>query len=223
MDAKGKVQDALRKALKDGTFTLPEPFAAQLPQVKEVLRKLAGQAGNQERRRAQSRSRPGRRFCTARSSRRSGTASSTRRPTACSSTTRSLIDDLRQGDRRRRRRSPRRACNGAKPISRSARPAWRRRRRRSPPRSCIEEADIELPDLLTDLQDKTQLTRRSLVAHLDRKRAARRLQAEPASSSSSWPPNRSTAPSGWRWWTASSTSASATRTTTPRSSSSRRS
>ena len=27
----------------------------------------------------------------------------------------------------------------------------------------IEETDIELPDLLTDLQDKTQLTRRSLV------------------------------------------------------------
>jgi type III restriction enzyme len=27
----------------------------------------------------------------------------------------------------------------------------------------IEESDIELPDLLTDLQDKTQLTRRSLV------------------------------------------------------------
>ena len=42
LDAKGKVQDALRKALKDGTLALPEPFAAQLPQVKEMLRKLAG-------------------------------------------------------------------------------------------------------------------------------------------------------------------------------------
>jgi len=28
---------------------------------------------------------------------------------------------------------------------------------------CYEENDIELPDLLTDLQDKTQITRRSLV------------------------------------------------------------
>ena len=42
VDAQGKVQDALRKALKDGTLTLPEPFAAQLPQMQEILRKLAG-------------------------------------------------------------------------------------------------------------------------------------------------------------------------------------
>ena len=42
VNAHGKVQDKLRKALKNGTLTLPEPFAAQLPQVKEILRKLAG-------------------------------------------------------------------------------------------------------------------------------------------------------------------------------------
>lgn len=42
VNAQGKVQDALRTALKSGTLTLPEPFAAQLPQVKEILRKLAG-------------------------------------------------------------------------------------------------------------------------------------------------------------------------------------
>lgn len=38
----GKVQDTLRTALKDGTLVLPEPFTAQLPQVTEILRKLAG-------------------------------------------------------------------------------------------------------------------------------------------------------------------------------------
>ena len=42
VNAQGKVQDALRIALKNGTLTLPEPFTAQLPQVKEILRKLAG-------------------------------------------------------------------------------------------------------------------------------------------------------------------------------------
>ena len=42
VDAKGKVQDALRKALKDGTVKLPDAFTAQLPQVNEILRKLAG-------------------------------------------------------------------------------------------------------------------------------------------------------------------------------------
>ena len=41
-DDKGKVQDSLRKALKDGTLTLPDEFKPQLPQVKEVLRKLSG-------------------------------------------------------------------------------------------------------------------------------------------------------------------------------------
>lgn len=42
VDDKGRVQDTLRVALKDGTLTLPEAFTEQLPQVKEVLRKLAG-------------------------------------------------------------------------------------------------------------------------------------------------------------------------------------
>ena len=39
---RARCRTRLRKALKDGTLQLPEPFQAQLPQVKEVLRKLAG-------------------------------------------------------------------------------------------------------------------------------------------------------------------------------------
>jgi type III restriction enzyme len=42
LDARGKVQDHLRKALQEGTLQLPEQFETQLTQVKEVLRKLAG-------------------------------------------------------------------------------------------------------------------------------------------------------------------------------------
>lgn len=42
VDAKGKVQDHLRKALKEGTLELPDPFKSHLQQVKDVLRKLAG-------------------------------------------------------------------------------------------------------------------------------------------------------------------------------------
>jgi type III restriction enzyme len=42
LDAKGKVQDALRAALKAGTLPLPEAFEAQRPQVQEILGKLAG-------------------------------------------------------------------------------------------------------------------------------------------------------------------------------------
>ena len=61
------------------------------------------------------------------------------------------------------RPSPRPACRFAKPIWPSAEAAfWRTETAVAAPIT-IEETDIELPDLLTDLQDKTQLTRRSLV------------------------------------------------------------
>jgi type III restriction enzyme len=36
--------------------------------------------------------------------------------------------------------------------------------REGAPTVVLDEGDIELPDLLTDLQDRTQLTRRSIVA-----------------------------------------------------------
>ncbi|MBK9148873.1 MAG: DEAD/DEAH box helicase family protein [Flavobacteriales bacterium] len=42
IDSKGKVQDSLREVLKNNTLTLPEDYEEQLPAVKEVLRKLAG-------------------------------------------------------------------------------------------------------------------------------------------------------------------------------------
>lgn len=42
IDHKGKVQDKLRTALKDGSFELPNEFKDQELQVKEILRKLAG-------------------------------------------------------------------------------------------------------------------------------------------------------------------------------------
>src|SRR3546814_11555899 len=42
IDARGTVQDKLRQALKEGTLTLPPEYAAHLPQVKDVLRKVAG-------------------------------------------------------------------------------------------------------------------------------------------------------------------------------------
>lgn len=43
IDAKGKIQDSLKKALKDGTLQVPPAFAAQLNQITAVLKKLAGQ------------------------------------------------------------------------------------------------------------------------------------------------------------------------------------
>ena len=42
IDAKGRIQDSLRKALKDDTFVVAERFAAQRVEIANVLRKLAG-------------------------------------------------------------------------------------------------------------------------------------------------------------------------------------
>jgi hypothetical protein len=42
IDSRGKVQDSLKKALKDGTFTVPTKFAAQQSKIVEILRKLSG-------------------------------------------------------------------------------------------------------------------------------------------------------------------------------------
>jgi type III restriction enzyme len=42
IDSKGKVQDSLKRVLKEGTLVVPEPFSAQLDQITAVLKKLAG-------------------------------------------------------------------------------------------------------------------------------------------------------------------------------------
>ena len=151
-----------------------------------------------------------------------GTESSTRRPIAFSSITRSLIDCCIQGHQ-------------GMPAHHEDPPAmaqgrlgdWQGRHRHRGNRGIaapivLEEQDIELPDLLTELQDKTQLTRRSLVRILtdserldDFKKNPQQfidLVADP-----------SIAPSGWPWSMASNTSVSATSTITPRSFSSRKS
>ena len=42
IDAQGRIQDSLREALKDDSFTPPERFATQRAEIAEVLRTLAG-------------------------------------------------------------------------------------------------------------------------------------------------------------------------------------
>jgi type III restriction enzyme len=161
VDAKGKVQDQLRKALKDGTLQLPEPFQAQLPQVKEVLRKLVGKLDikNADERRA----------------------IRTRQAVLHSEEFQALWDRIKhkttyrvQFDNEKLVTECAKAIGECQPITktrvqiRKADLAIGRGGVSSEETTVaapiiIEETDIELPDLLTDLQDKTQLTRRSLV------------------------------------------------------------
>jgi type III restriction enzyme len=161
VDSKGKVQDQLRKALKDDTLQLPEPFRAHLPQVKEVLRKLAGKLDikNADERR------------TIR----------TRQAVLHSEEFQALWDRIKhkttyrvQFDNQKLVTECAKAIGECPPITktrvqiRKADLAIGRGGVSSEETTVaapiiIEETDIELPDLLTDLQDKTQLTRRSIV------------------------------------------------------------
>jgi type III restriction enzyme len=161
VDARGKVQDSLRKALKDDTLQLPEPFQSQLPQVKEVLRKLAGRLDikNADERRS----------------------IRTRQAVLHSEEFQALWNRIKhkttyrvQFDNEKLVTDCAKAIGECPPITktrvqiRKADLAIGRGGVSSEETTVaapiiIEEADIELPDLLTDLQDKTQLTRRSLV------------------------------------------------------------
>ena len=161
LDVKGKVQDALRKVLKEDTLQLPEPFQTQLPQVKDILRKLAGKLDikNADER----------------------IQIKTRQTVLQGEDFKSLWDRIKnkttyrvQFDNNKLLMDCAKAIRDCPPITktrvqiRKADLAIGRGGISSDEISAaapivIEENDIELPDLLTDLQDKTQITRRSLV------------------------------------------------------------
>jgi type III restriction enzyme len=160
VDSKGKVQDTLRKALKDGTLTLPEPFAAQLPQVKEILRKLAGRL---EIKNADER-----------------VVVKTRQAVLQSAEFKALWDRIKhkttyrvQFDNEGLLAACIHSLKEAPPITRT-RLQWRMAdlaigragveatETATSAHVTLDEGDIELPDILTDLQDRTHLTRRSI-------------------------------------------------------------
>jgi len=161
VDAKGKVQDALRKALKDGTLTLPAAYAAHLPAVKEILKKIAGKL---EIKNADDRK-----------------PVPVRKAVLHSEEFRALWGRIKHKttyrvhfDNEKLIVDCAKAIAEGPPISR-ARVTIRKadlaigkggvlaHETASSGPVTIEEGDITLPDLLTDLQDRTQLTRRSLV------------------------------------------------------------
>jgi type III restriction enzyme len=160
IDKKGKVQDSLKKALKDGTLDVPEAFAGQLDQITQVLKKLAGrlEIKNADERRQV---RP-------------------RQAVLQSAEFKALWDRIKhtttyrvQFDNERLIRDCAKALRDAPPIPKT-RLQWRKAdlaigkagieatEREGAATVVLDEADIELPDLLTDLQDRTQLTRRSI-------------------------------------------------------------
>ena len=169
IDAKGKVQDSLKLALKDGTLALPPAFEAQRGQIAEVLRKVCGrlEVNNADEREPV----PLRKGADGKSV--------------------YLSDDFKAlWDRIKHQTTYRVQFDNAKllqdciaalkkaPAIAKARLQWRKAdisigkagvqatETRGAATVTLDETDIELPDLLTDLQNRTQLTRRSIIAIL---------------------------------------------------------
>ena len=161
VDAKGAVQDALRLVLKQDALTLPPAFEAYAPQVKNVLKKLAGRL---EIKNADER-----------------THVRTRQAVLQSEEFKALWNRIKNKttyrvafDNEELIKQCIRAIAAAPPVTKT-RLQWRKadlsigeagieatETAQSAP-IVLDDHEIELPDLLTDLQDKTQLTRRSLV------------------------------------------------------------
>ena len=160
IDATGRIEDALRVALEDDTLSVPEEFADQHQEIAKVLRKLAGRLTikNADER------------CSIRP----------RRAVLHSPEFKALWDRIKhkttyrvEFDNQDLLTQCIKALDDAPPIPRP-RLQWRKAdiaigqsgveatEREGAASVVLDEDDIELPDVLTELQDRTQLTRRSI-------------------------------------------------------------
>jgi type III restriction enzyme len=163
VDAKGKVLDTLRAALKDGSFVLPAALEAHLAPVRDVLKRVAGKLDikNADER----------------------VVVKTRQAILESAEFQALWDRIKHKttyrvhfDNEKLLSDCVKAIANGPPVSK-ARVRIRKadiaigqggvlakeHEKNSGTIVTIEEGDITLPDVLTDLQDRTQLTRKSLV------------------------------------------------------------
>lgn len=166
VDAKGKVQDTLRTALKDGKLVLPEALQPHLAAVRDALKKVAGRLDIKN---ADDR-----------------VVVKTRQAILESPEFQALWDRIKHKttyrvhfDNDKLVADCAKAIGSGPPVSKAR--VWIRkadlligdsgvvakeRDKNSGTVVSIEEGDIALPDVLTDLQDRTQLTRKSLVSIL---------------------------------------------------------
>ncbi len=160
VDAKGKIQDTLKKALKEGAFKLPEQYKDQQSQVADILKKLSGklEVKNADERKAVK----------------------TRQAILDSEEFKALWNRIKhkttyrvEFDNEKLIKDCIEAIKSFPAIPKT-RLKWRKAdisigkagveatERVSAPPIFLEER-VELPDVVTDLQDKTQLTRASIV------------------------------------------------------------
>lgn len=162
IDAKGRVQDSLRAALKSGTLELPEEFLDQAGEITAILKKLAGRLDikNADDRKV----------------------IRTREAVLQSPEFKALWDRIKHKSTYRVEFDNAKLISDCAENIRNSEPITKTRARfrkagleigkggvaakedgAKSAFTTIHENDIELPDIITDLQDKTQLTRGSIV------------------------------------------------------------
>ncbi len=160
IDDTGRIQDTLREAIRNASLSLPKQFAEQRAGVQSILRRHAGRLDIRNANERQ----------TVR----------TRQAVLGSADFKALWDRIKHRttyrvifDNEALLSKSVTALRNAEPISRT-RLQWRKAdiaigqggveatETAGAATVALEESDIELPDLLTELQDRTQLTRRSI-------------------------------------------------------------
>ena len=160
IDGNGRIQDSLRKGLKDDTFVVPERFVTQQAEIAKVLHKLAGRLEIKDANERRS-VRP-------------------RQAVLHSAEFKALWDRVKHKTTYRvafDNESLLKQCTsalGKAPAIPKTRLQWRKAdiaigqsgieatETTGAATVVLDESDIELPDVLTELQDRTQLTRRSI-------------------------------------------------------------
>jgi len=177
VDHNGKVQDSLRTALKENTLELPEEFVAQEGGIKEILRKLTGKLDIKN---ADERVTVRTREAILESGDFKALWDRVKHKTTYRvefdnpKLIKDCVEAILQGPPITKTRAQFRIADiaigkGGVQANETATSGF----------TTINESDIELPDLLTDLQDKTQLTRRSLVEILTESRRLNDFKRNP--------------------------------------------
>ena len=160
IDKRGRIQDSLRRALKDKTLSVPEEFADQSDGITGLLHKLSGRLGikNADERR---RVRP--RQATLDSPKFKALWDRIKHKTTyrVAFDSEDLLAECTQAIRNAAA-IPKTRLQWRKADIAIGQPGVEATEITGAATIVLDEADIELPDVLTELQDRTQLTRRSI-------------------------------------------------------------
>ena len=160
IDDKGRIQDSLRKALKEETFAVPDDFAQQHEEIAKVLRRLAGrlEIKDADERRSV---RPCQAVLNSAAFKELWDRIKHKTTYRVAFDNEALLEKCTR-DLRKAPEIPRARLQWRKADIAIGQSGVEATETAAASLVVLDEADIELPDILTALQDRTQLTRRSI-------------------------------------------------------------